>query len=242
MDSFPMGVLVEQIKKIVSFGDSFVFGSELNNNDDGHQAWAGLVAKDLGCDYVTHAVPGCGNDHIARQIFSWFSKNSAQDTLAVINWTWMCRWDFYIAEHETWITLGPTCVPEKLKNLVEQTEAQDLIDFYKQRANASLLWNKIRNLQTIWSAQCYMREKGIVAIQTYMDYEMFDTTWHAPDYVKELQSLVFPQLELFAGKNFVDWSHDHGFPVTIEGNHPLESAHKQAAKYWKEIYQTKLKI
>lgn len=228
--------------KIVSFGDSFVFGSELLDNALGDKAWAGQIAKELGCEYHTSSVPGCGNDHIARQIYSWFSKHSANDTLAVINWTWMCRWDFYIVKHETWITLGPTCAPETLKNLVSETEAQDMIDFYKHRANSSLLWNKIRNLQTIWAAQCYIKQKGINAIQTYMDYELFDTRWHAPDYVTELQALVRPELQLFEGKNFVDWSHDRGYRVTIEGNHPLEQAHSAAKNLWKEIYKNKLKI
>ena len=241
LDCFSLGILVA-MKKIVSFGDSFVFGSELANNDDGSKAWAGLIAQKLGCEYVTHAVPGCGNDHIARQIYSWFSTNLAQDTLAVINWTWMCRWDFYIVEHETWITLGPTCVPDKLKGLVERTDAEDMIDFYKRRANSSLLWNKFRNLQSIYATQQYLKHKGINAIQTYMDYELFNTQWHAPDYVQELQQLILPELQLFDHKNFVDWSHSHGYPVTIVGNHPLEQAHAAAANYWKEIYKAALTI
>lgn len=82
--------------KIVSFGDSFVFGSELTNNDDGNKSWIGLAAKKLQVTYNTFATPGCGNDHIARQIYSYFSKNSVADTLAVINWTWASRWDFYL--------------------------------------------------------------------------------------------------------------------------------------------------
>lgn len=230
------------MKKIVSFGDSFIFGNELPNNPDGSKAWPAQVAQQLGCEYVTHAVAGCGNEHIARQIYSWFSTNSAKNTLAVINWTWMSRWDFYIVEHETWITLGPTCVPDKLKGLVEQTEAEDMIDFYKRRANGSLLWNKFRNLQSIWAVQQYLEHKGITAIQTYMDYELFDTQWHAPNYIQELQQLVFPKLQLFDNKNFVDWSRLHGYPVTIEGNHPVEQAHVAAANYWKEIYKLALNI
>ena len=224
------------MKKIVSFGDSFVFGSELTDNFDGSKAWPALVAKTLGYEYHTSSVPGCGNDHIARQIYTWFSNNSSEDTLAVINWTWMCRWDFYIVEHETWIKLGPTCVPEKLKNLVERTQAEDMITFYKTRANSSILWNKFRNLQTIWAVQQYLNQKGVKSVQTYMDYELFNNTWHAPDYIKELQKLVFPSLQLFEEKNFVDWSHTHGYPVTIQGMHPLEEAHNAAAKYWEDVY------
>jgi len=227
---------------IVSFGDSFVFGNELADNPDGSKAWAAQVAQRLGCQYTTNAVAGCGNDHIARQIYSWFSDKFPDNTLAIINWTWMCRWDFYIVEHDTWITLGPTCVPEKLKDLIDHTEAQDLIDFYKRRSNSSLLWNKFRNLQTIWGAQQYLEHKGITAIQTYMDYELFDTTWHAPDYIQELQQLVRPKLCLFDNKNFVDWSHTQNYPVTIVGNHPLEQAHLAAADYWEKIYKDTLKI
>lgn len=241
MDSVSLGVMVAS-KKIVSFGDSFVLGTELEDNPDGSKAWPGLIAKSLGCEFTSRAMPGCGNDHIAREILSWFATNPVDDTLAVINWTWMHRWDFYIVEHECWITLGPTCVPEILQHLVARTQAEDMIEFYKYRANSSILWNKIRNLQTIWSTQCYMRAKGIKSVQTYMDYDMFDTTCHAPDYVQELQRLVLPDLELFEGKNFVDWSHRQGFFVTLEGGHPLEQAHHKAAELWKDIYKNKLKI
>ena len=229
-------------KTIVSFGDSFVFGSEQQDNDDGALGWAGRVAKKLGCQYHTSSVPGCGNDHIARQIYSWFSKNTASNTLAIINWTWMSRWDFYIVEHETWITLGPTCVPEKLKDLVEYTQANDMIDFYKTRANSSIVWNKFRNLQTMYAVQTYLKQKNINAIQTYMDYLMFDQDWHAPDYILELQALVRPSLTNFDGLNFVDWSHSKSFAVTDVGMHPLEEAHSAACELWSDPYRQALGV
>ena len=223
-------------KTIVGFGDSFVFGSELQNNHDGSRSWIGQAAQKLGCDYLTTAVPGCGNDAIARQIYSYFSNNTVSDTLAVINWTWTNRWDFYIVEHETWITLGPTCVPEKLKDLVARTEAEDMIDFYQHRANSSLVWNKTRNLQTIYATQCYMRQHNIVSIQTYMDDQLFDTQFHAPDYIRELQQLVKPSMENFQGLNFVDWSKQNGYAVSKQGMHPLEDAHISACELWIERY------
>jgi hypothetical protein len=224
------------MKKIVSFGDSFIFGTELHNNNDGSNAWAGLIAQEIGVEYETLSVPGCGNDHIARQIYSYFSNNSSSDTLAIINWTWLCRWDFYIVQKESWITLGPTCVPEKLKDLVNHAEAEDMIEFYKTRANSSLLWNKIRNLQTIYAAQSYLKQKNIVNIQTYMDYEIFNQQYHAPDYVTELQELVQPFLQLFEGSNFVDWSKKNNFKVSEPGLHPLEDAHTAACKLWRDRY------
>lgn len=229
------------MKKIVSFGDSFVFGTELKDNEDGARSWIGQSAKNLNIDYHTVAVPGCGNDHIARQIYSHFATNSAQDTLAVINWTWTSRWDFYITEHETWITMGPTCVPEKLRHVVSQAQAQDMIKFYRDRANSSLLWNKFRNLQTIYAVQSYLKSKDIINIQTYMDDQLFDTEYHAPDYVQQLQHLVGPEMQSFEGKNFVDWSRDQGFSVT-DTLHPLEDAHLAACKLWQPIYANALGI
>ena len=228
------------MKKIVSFGDSFVFGNELNDNDNGSKSWIGQTAKNLGTEYQTCAVAGCGNDHIARQIYSYFSTNAVDNTLAVINWTWMNRWDFYIVEHETWITLGPTCVPDKLKDLVTRTQAEDMIEFYTTRANSSLLWNKFRNLQTIFAVQTYLKQKNITSVQTYMDYQLFDTTYHAPDYIQELQNLVRPELKLFEELNFVDWAKKKGFPVTEPGLHPLEAAHDAASKLWQGVYSNLL--
>ena len=226
------------MKKIVSFGDSFIFGSEQQNNNDGTLGWPGRAAGALGVEYKTLSVPGCGNDHIARQIYSYFANNTTEDTLAVINWTWGSRWDFYIGHCETWITLGPTCVPEKLKNLVSLTEAEDMIEFYKNRANGSILWNKFRNLQTMFAVQTYLKSKNITNIQTYMDYMMVDREHniHAPDYVQELQNLINPDLELFDGKNFIDWSHANGFAVTEIGLHPLEDAHIAACNLWIDRY------
>ena len=61
--------------KIVGFGDSFVFGSELANNNDGQQSWIGQASRKLGVDYETTAVPGCGNENISRQILTYFSNN-----------------------------------------------------------------------------------------------------------------------------------------------------------------------
>jgi hypothetical protein len=224
-------------KKIVSFGDSFVFGSELPKNPDGRRAWPGLVACDLGCDYETLAQPGCGNDAIARQIYHYFANNDTSDVLAIVNWTWFMRWDFYIARnHETWITLGPTCVPQKLQHLVDKTQAHQIVDFYASFANDSILWNKMRNLQTIFAAQQYLSIRGITNIQTYMDPHTVDVKWHIPDYVCELQSLIVPNLQTWDGMTFLDWCRSLDFEITDPGLHPLEEAHEAAAKFWRLRY------
>lgn len=222
--------------KIVGFGDSFVWGSEIPDNHDGSLAWPSLVARTLNVEYETLAEPGCGNDAIARQIYHYFSNNDSKNILAVINWTWTLRWDFYLGNKETWITLGPTCVPDKLLHLVDHVQAQRVVEFYKDYTNISILWNKFRNLQTIFAAQQFLKIHNITAVQTYMDDILFSTEWHAPDYVKQLQNLVRPDMSTWDGKNFLDWCRMRGHKITDPGLHPLASAHEDAASYWKETY------
>ena len=288
-------------KKIVSFGDSFIFGSELQNNIDGSRAWPGLIAKELGCEYKTFANPGCGNDYIAQQIYSYFSANSADNTLAIINWTWAVRWDFYITKefidpvlenklekyisneryniiagdswpayadflqgnfgtipkikqeiqdliknitprkNGNWASLGPTCVPQKLEWLNDPAEAKRIINFYQDYGVNNLVWHKFRNLQTIFAAQKYIEQKNICAIQTYMDYELFDQTYGdiTPLYVSELQTLVKPTLELFHDNlNFLDWARHNNYAITNPpGDHPLEDAHDAASILWADRYK-----
>jgi hypothetical protein len=162
------------MKKIVSFGDSFVFGNELENNQNGDRAWPALAAADLDCDYETMAVAGCGNENIARQIYTYFSNNSPENTLAVINWTWCMRWDFFLQEANSWITLGPTCVPGKLQDLIGLGKAADLINFYKTNLEPSQTWNIFRNLQCIYAVQSWLKQRGIQNVQTYMDVSLLE--------------------------------------------------------------------
>jgi hypothetical protein len=291
--------------KIVSFGDSFILGDELSEIPDGTLTWPGLIAERLGTDYETRAVSGCGNDHIARQIYTYFAHHDPADTLCVINWTWISRWDYFLKARFAepidpkniasvitqsrwdamagsswptwseyleyvsltdqphphpevtkytssleihhpgkWITLGPTCAPEKLSWMNNHTEAQRVVSFYKDHGEHSLLWNKARNLQTIYAAQSYLKHISAVSIQTHMDPDLFDRT-HAdlnPDYVRVLQDLVSPNLQWFHNEmNFIDWAKSQGYEVTPPpGDHPLSEAHEAAADLWINRYQSLL--
>lgn len=227
--------------KIVGFGDSFVFGSELVGNDTGQLSWIGQAAKKLGVEYETTAVPGCGNENISRQILTYFSNHPDTNVLAVINWTWGARWDFYVPQKEMWTTLGLSCVPSKLEPLVGLEEAEKILEFYGKYPGYSTLWDKFRTLQTIYSTQQFLKHIGVTSVQTYMDAEIWDTTWHAPDYIKTLQNLTQDSLQTFNGLTFLDWSYKNGFAVTDPELHPLEDAHKAACELWVDTYAQALK-
>jgi len=222
-------------KKIVSFGDSFIFGTEIKNNNNGHAAWPGLIASDIGVEYETYAIPGCGNEAITRQILAYFSNNPSNNVLAVINWTWGLRWDFYIPTSENWVTLGLTCVPSKLIDYVTEYEAERIINFYRDYPGHSIIWDKFRTFQTMYTAQQLLKSLGVVAIQTYTDAELWDQTWHSPDYIKIMQESVQGPMLDFEGRTFLDWSRHNGFKIT-EAWHPLDDAHRAAADLWRDRY------
>jgi hypothetical protein len=173
MDRVSLGVMVAKISRIASFGDSFIYGSEIPDNYDGSRAWPGLIAQELGLSYTTRAWAGCSNDAIARQIFTYFAQNSRQGVLAVINWTWCMRWDFYLSGVKEWIGLGPTCVPDKLKDQLDREAATDLIQIYGRHVSPAHVWNQYRSLQAIMAAQRFLEQHDIPNIQTYMDRELF---------------------------------------------------------------------
>ena len=173
MDCVSLGVMVAKISTIASFGDSFIYGSELDNNEDGSRAWPARIAQELGCRYQTLAVPGCTNEAIARQVFAYFSHNPKHDTLAVINWTWCMRWDVYLSKVRQWAGLGPTCVPAKLQSQLDQAQATEVIKFYNDYVNDSHEWNQFRSLQAIVATQSFLKLHKIKNIQTYMDRELF---------------------------------------------------------------------
>ena len=155
----------------------------------------------------------------------------------MINWTWGARWDFYVSAVEQWTTLGLTCVPSKLEPMVGLDEAEKILEFYNKYPGHSTLWDKWRTLQAIYVTQQFLKSINVPNIQTYMDYEIWDRHWHAPDYIKTLQKLTEKDLENFQGQNFLDWSRSKGFPVTEPGWHPLEEAHQAASDLWIDRYQ-----
>ena len=182
--------------KIVGFGDSFILGNELTNHHplDGHRAWPGLIAKKLDVDYFTPAVPGVGNEHIAQQIFTYFANNDGQDTLAVVNWTWYMRWDYRVDHCNTWVGLGPTCVPERLYSLMANDAAQQMITFYKTYLEHNEIWNKQRNLVAIYAAQSFLASRKIKTIQTYMDKKLWNESAEKLQHYRALKDAAWPNI------------------------------------------------
>lgn len=183
-------------KKIVSFGDSFVRGTELQDNNDCSKAWPGLIAQRLNVDYQTCGRIACGNESIAHQVYNYFSSNPKEKTLAIINWTWSMRWDFFLPETNNWVTLGPTCVPGRLQMQLTEPEAKKLINFYQTYISAKDECNHFRSLQAMWGVINFLKHNNIPAIHTYMDREIFSkkTQGDRVEHYKSYQDPSWPEV------------------------------------------------
>lgn len=226
------------MSKIVSFGDSFIFGSEIENNEDGGFAWPGVIATELEVEFECRATPGSSNDAIAREIFSYYQNNS-NNHVAAINWTWIMRWEYFFKEDYSWETFG---IGKFSTNHTRNKKQYKILpEFYHQFIVDNQMFNKWNNLKTVFSVTNFLKEQRIPFVQTFMDHELIEEDWFNDSYVKYMVQKCKSDLQLFDGLNFLDWSKKNKFKITDPGLHPLEDAHKAAAKYWMPIYRKLLK-
>ncbi len=198
--------------KIVSCGDSFFYGSDLQ---DLTKTWPALIADRLGRDHICYASPGVGNSQILQQIIRAYHDHG-NTAIYLVNWTWIDRFDYVSVNDEKWHTVRPSL------------DNPQLDEFYYRNFHSELA-DKFHSLVYISQAQHLLQHTRYV--MTYMDYLLLDQRWHRPNYVTYLQDQVRNNLKDFDGKNFLDWSRNRGYEIS-ERWHPLEQAHIQAANYW----------
>jgi hypothetical protein len=215
--------------KIKGFGCSFIFGTDLA--DDGRDlprptysknTYPAVLARQFDLEYSNYARPGFGNLAILERILSQAACNDS--ALYIINWTWMDRFD-YCNQEGYWRCVLP----------LDTTECAD----YYYRNFQSTYKDKFTNLLYIKTAIDTLQQKKQPFFMTYMDEHLFDQQGTTPA-VTDLQNHVRPYLHNFDGKNFLEWSYDHGYAISTT-KHPLEQAHAAAADYWHATIDTILR-
>jgi hypothetical protein len=206
-----------QYKRVVSFGDSFTYGSDLKDENNWRDnrfysmsTWPALIAKHYGLDYECYAQAGASNSSILRQVLS----APIQPTdLLIINWTWINRWDFYNGME--WSTVRPS-----------GTENHPMYGIYYKYMQSEL-WDKFESLKNIQTALSMVNNDTIT---TSIDPLVVDTTRHCELYASRLVAAVSKHLSWFNGKSFYEWSKECGHPIS-DAWHPLEEAHQAAFEY-----------
>jgi hypothetical protein len=191
----------------------------LNNNfKSSTLTWPALIAKKLNLEYECFALAGQGNFKIYCDILA--NSYIHDDSVYIINWTWIDRFDYIDSTSETWNTLRPA----------QENATQD---FYYRNLH-SQLQDMIVNASWISAAAEHLNSLNRPFIMTYMDHNLLtpiDPSRHNPRYLEVLQNKLNKILVNFDDKNFLEWSRAHNFPVSATW-HPLEAAHRAAADHW----------
>jgi hypothetical protein len=221
--------------KLKSFGCSFIFGTDLTENDrnltvttPSNNTWPALLARHLNYSYKCLARPGAGNLQILEQVLNQVDASTSHD-LFVIGWTWIDRFDYYNSDYNTqqkqsqspWTTIMPID-----KDSLAVTYYKHLHSEYR---------DKLVTLTNIKLAIDTLNQKSIPFVMTYMDQLIYDQQWHVTPAVKILQEHTLPYMTQFGGLSFLEWSRRHKFTIS-DTWHPLEQAHSAAADYMIKIF------
>lgn len=205
--------------RLRAFGCSFTDGTDLADSEN---SWPILVARRIGALYINHAEAGIGNLRIAESVL----RHARPGDMCVINWTWIDRFDFVDRISEEWKSVLPADETNYSKNYYRY--------FYSQyRDMLSNLLNAIAVID-------FLEQHDIPFMMTTIDDLWFGDileSWHDPTAVKWLQARLDPHVYNFKGKNFLDWAHDNGYPVSST-LHPLEQAHTAAADLMQPIIES----
>ena len=190
------------VAAIVSFGDSFIWGSEIPGNGAGELAWPGLIAKRLGHTYETRAEPGCGNGRILRQILTWANDRKPEPVLAVINWTWSSRWDVFKNNPDQWVTVGPSCTPDTLLSQVGHETSERWLEFYHNHVKFHAVPRAIDCLKAIATACWVLDQMNIPSVQTYMEHSIFADNFSGSifDVYQQMRAKYYPEWPECASK------------------------------------------
>ena len=207
--------------QLKSFGDSFIFGTDLDDANDGstqlliqpsQKTWPARLAQHLGYDYECHAWPGLGHLQIAERVLNHLECDPA---LFVISWSWIDRFDHRPDGLDLWNTIRPTC---------EDSHAR-----YYYKHFHSQYTDKLNTLIYIKTCQDLLKQHGHSMIMTYMDDLIFETEWHNSAAITQLQNSIRTHMTAFAGTTFLTWAQDQNFAIN-EHLHPGEDAHAAATQ------------
>lgn len=175
--------------------------------------WPALIAQRQRWFYECYAWPGRGNLYIADKVLEQVHC-SDNDTVFIINWTWVDRFDYFSAADDTWQSVLPQ-------------DRGTIPDHYHRHLHSQKR-DKLVSLLYIYSCIQALDSKNIPYIMTYMDNILHETRWHTDAAIAALQATVLPNLDDFHGSNFLDWSRGQGHAVS-DLWHPLQDAHCAAA-------------
>jgi len=218
------------VNKVISIGDSFLYGLELsdcNNGQASQLTWPALYAQHIGAEYTCLAQPGHSCQYVLRTLLD--SLQVEQNCFYIILWPSSIRHEYYNKENNQWTQLTPNII-------LNQTDTSDLVCKTHYSSVNSLLGDKWQNLLNIYAAtQALKNSNNFFSMSVISDF-IFETEFFNPPYITFLQEKTRNYITQFDGLDFYTWAKQQNFSCG-PGGHPLEEAHQNAYKYLKLIYK-----
>lgn len=240
---------------VVAGGDSFVYGSELQdctNNSPSASTFTAILSKDY--EYQCVAYPGFGNDSIARTVINQCEQLDKTNLKVIVSWTFPGRYEFrfnYNTQNKNspWYTITPWTsiknlseVTDKFVNQIDsvikdheqatrvsnETGMAEFADTFYRHVGSSECWEIYSSLKEILYLQNYLKLNRIPYLFTCADDSIFKN--HS---MNDLNiNILYNQIDQSnwfwfpAGINPQDTCRPRGFyQWAIENKYPVGATH-----------------
>lgn len=208
------------ITSILSVGDSFTFGEELESRDN---AYPCLVARKIGATVTNMAKPGSGNKRMVRYIIDQVSAGEIPD-LIIIGWSSPGRIEF--ADESGFFDLWPGYGGRAF--MAEQPWRSELLDYINRYHSAFYLYKQ--HILDVILIQSFLNQKNIkyVMLKT-VGNEYYYNTNHS-----KLDNSMTGHYDLIDTTKYIGWPGDgmaewtQGCPKGV-GGHFLDEGHQRVA-------------
>lgn len=239
--------------KLIAGGDSFVWGSELRDHKHGGpgghspSTYPALLAQQNGLDYECVAMPGSGNDSIARRVIE--ACYDQDDVMVLVSWTWSARYEFWIDKKSHWETVSSAQYERKAFAPFAEL-SKDFIQTYFNDVGFSDYWQTYTSLREITRLQDHLTARSIPYMFTICDnwFEKADCL-RKPDpvisslhyHLDKRRWFFFPEGSKYpkttTPRGFYQWAVEERYEQGLQ-LHPLEEAHVSAAKLMSDRFLT----
>ena len=227
--------------KLLAAGCSFVYGNELADQhgvEPSQQTFTALLARQLGMDYQSVAVPGTGSDSHVRCVVSACDKDVG---MVVVAWSYSGRYEFYFEE----------CGWTEINHVEGRVKQVRDAAYPLHRALFASLTDQYQwytYVRDIVFLQNWLKSQGVPYIFCGIDPGFTAQACADPAYQALYSSIDWDPWFFWTvdGKNvgFRNWAEimsisDPRFEISTQDQHPLEYAHSYTAQLLAEWMKTK---
>lgn len=156
------------MKLIISSGDSFTFGAELESDNPMYpnpNSWSGLVAKRFCVEHINTARSSRGNSYIARQIIHQttcaLEQLPAQEIFVLAMWSFSNRHEFALAQDfsawdSPWFGLTPYTAEDESRSDWFSALSKSTPHYEPTRLNLKQTWKRNHQLGMVDFAQQFV--------------------------------------------------------------------------------------